>query len=130
MKKLVYIFIISAVLFSCNRRSEISDYPIQPVSFTQVELTDDFWLPRLETNNKVTLPFAFDQSEETGRLKNFRVAGGLEEGGFNSLFPFDDSDVFKIMEGASYSLQKFYDPELDAFMDTLISWGKINGTDR
>lgn len=122
MKKFLSILIISTIFFSCNRKSEIADYPIQPVPFTQVTFTDDFWLPRLETNNRVTIPYAFDQSEETGRLKNFRVAGGLEEGSFNSLYPFDDSDVFKIMEGASYSLQEFNDPELNAFMDTLISW--------
>ncbi len=122
MKKLIYILVLSAILISCNRSSKVTDYPITPVPFTQVTLNDNFWLPRLVTNNKITIPYAFEQSEETGRLKNFRIAGALEEGTFSSRYPFDDSDVFKIMEGAAYSLQEFYDPELDAFMDTLISW--------
>ena len=122
MKKIIYVFILSALFFSCDKQSQNADYPISPVPFTKVTLDDDFWLPRLETNNKITIPYAFEQTEQTGRLKNFRVAGGLEEGTFNSRYPFDDSDVFKIMEGASYSLQEFYDPDLDAFMDTLISW--------
>ena len=122
MKKILFTIVLLSIFISCKRSSQNVDYSIQPVPFTQVTLTDDFWLPRLETNNKITIPYAFEQSEKTGRLKNFRVAGDLEEGSFNSLYPFDDSDVFKILEGASYSLQGFYDPELDVFLDTLISW--------
>ncbi|MBU2652333.1 MAG: glycoside hydrolase family 127 protein [Bacteroidetes bacterium] len=125
MKKPVIALILLAVLFiftSCQEERNSKDYKIRPVSFTKVDLTDNFWKSRLETNNRVTIPFAFEQCEETGRLKNFRVAGGLEEGGFSSRYPFDDSDVFKIMEGAAYSLQEFPDDSLDAYLDTLISW--------
>lgn len=97
-----------------------ADYPILPVPFTQVKLTDDFWAPRIETNSRVTIPIAFRHCETTGRIRNFEVAGGLAEGSFNSTYPFDDSDVFKIIEGASYALQVNYDPELDAYLDSLI----------
>jgi DUF1680 family protein len=44
----------------------------------------------------------------------------MAEGEFCSTYPFDDSDVYKIIEGASYSLQTFPDPELEAELDTLI----------
>ncbi len=96
------------------------DYSITPVPFTRVTLADSFWLPRIIKNTEVTIPIAFRQSEETGRIKNFEVAGGLVEGSFCSIYPFDDSDVFKIMEGASYSLMIKPDPVLEAYLDTLI----------
>ncbi|MEE4177204.1 MAG: beta-L-arabinofuranosidase domain-containing protein, partial [Bacteroides sp.] len=106
---------------SCDQRvGKKSDYPIRPVPFNQVRVTDQFWAPRIQRNAEVTIPIAFQQSEETGRIKNFKVAAGLEEGGFCSLYPFDDSDVFKIMEGASYSLQTYPDPQLEAYLDTLV----------
>jgi len=97
------------------------DYPIQPVTFNQVELDDDFWAPRIRLNHELTIPYAFEQSEQTGRVKNFEIAAGWEEGSFCSIYPFDDSDVFKIIEGASYSLNMFPDPELDQYVDELIT---------
>ncbi len=95
--------------------------PVEPVPFHQVELADGFWLPRLRLNHQHTIPFAFRQSEETGRIRNFEVAGRLVEGTFNTIYPFDDSDVYKIIEGASYSLQIFPDPKLDAYLDEVIA---------
>lgn len=95
------------------------DYPIRPVAFTDVQINDNFWAPRIETNRKVTIPYNFEKSEETGRLRNFAIAGGLEKGEFEGIF-FNDSDVFKIIEGASYSLMVHEDPELDTYLDDLI----------
>ncbi|MCJ7582297.1 MAG: glycoside hydrolase family 127 protein [Candidatus Aminicenantes bacterium] len=106
--------------FSCQRQTR-ADYPFQPVTFTSVHFSDNFWLPRLETNKNVTIPFALDQSEKTGRLKNFEIAGGAAEGKFCSIYPFDDSDVYKIIEGASYTLNIQRDPELEEFLDELIA---------
>ncbi|MCK4343865.1 MAG: glycoside hydrolase family 127 protein [Bacteroidales bacterium] len=106
---------------ACSERPKTtSDYPIKPVPFTSVAVKDKFWAPRIKRNHVVTIPIAFEQSEETGRVKNFKIAGGLEEGEFCSIYPFDDSDVFKIIEGASYSLQTLPDPKLEAYLDTLI----------
>ncbi|GAB4112976.1 MAG: glycoside hydrolase family 127 protein [Acidobacteriota bacterium] len=95
--------------------------PVQPVPFHQVELEDGFWLPRLRLNHEHTIPFALRQSEETGRIRNFEVAGGLVKGTFNTIYPFDDSDVYKIIEGASYSLQVFPDARLAAQLDEIIA---------
>jgi hypothetical protein len=121
-KRMVLIFIGMAALFlSGCREFSPGDYPVQPVDFTRVDITDDFWAPRLETNRKVTIPYAFDMCEETGRIKNFEIAGGLTKGeSFCSAYPFDDSDVYKIIEGASYSLQVHPDPELEKYVDSLI----------
>lgn len=119
----VLLFTISSLfLFIGCQPEENKEYPIEPVPFTSVKVTDQFWGPRIQRNYKVTIPIAIKKSRETGRIKNFKVAGGLEEGGFSSRFRFDDSDVFKVIEGASYTLQTFPDKELEAQLDTLVHY--------
>ncbi len=97
------------------------DYPIRPVPFTQVGFDDPFWAPRLETNRRVTIPYAFEKCEETGRTDNLRKAAGLMDGPYVGKYPFDDSDVFKIVEGAAYTLSLGGDPELERYLDRLIA---------
>ncbi len=87
----------------CGTKSK-SDYPVQPVPLTAVHFQDRFWAPRIETNRRVTIPFALKQCEETGRVANFEIAGGLKKGSFCTKYAFDDSDVYKVIEGAAYSL--------------------------
>jgi len=124
MRSFLSILVLATIMMGCHEKPEKkpSDYPITPVPFTDVKITDHFWSARIDTNTRVTIPFALQQCEATGRLKNFRVAGELEAGTFNSRYPFDDSDVFKIIEGASYSLHNHPDPALENYLDTLISW--------
>ena len=93
---------------------------LAPVPFQAVKMEDSFWRPRIETNRAVTIPANFRKSEETGRIANFARAGGLEPGPHQGKH-YDDSDVFKIIEGASYSLSQTYDTELDAYLDGLIA---------
>ena len=88
------------------------DYPIAPVPFTAVRLTDAFWAPRIETNRTVTIPAIFRKCEETGRIDNFAIAGGLIKGEYKGE-RYNDTDVYKTIEGASYSLMVHPDPELD-----------------
>ncbi|MGC8865490.1 MAG: glycoside hydrolase family 127 protein [Bacteroidales bacterium] len=95
---------------------------LNPVPFTRVKLNDAFWAPRIQTNHEVTIPISIQKSRETGRIQNFVVAARLAPGSFCSKYPFDDSDVFKIIEGASYSLQLFPDTRLEATLDTLIHY--------
>ena len=90
------------------------------VNFTNVKLTDHFWAPRIQLNQEVTIPIAIQQCYKTGRVENFKIAGKLAKGKFQSEYPFDDSDVYKIIEGASYSLQTNPDPFLEKRIDTLI----------
>jgi uncharacterized protein len=103
------------------------DYPVQPVPFTAVRMNDVFWAPRIETNRTVTIPFAFKKCEETGRVGNFeRAAAALRGEKVDRTippYPFDDTDIYKVIEGASYTLSVQKDPQLDAYIDTLI--GKI-----
>lgn len=101
-----------------------ADYNITPIPFNKVRLTDSFWTQRVHTNKEVTIPIAFSHCESTGRIDNFKVAGGLMEGKFKSESPFDDSDVSKVIEGAAYALSADEDPELEAYVDSVISYMK------
>jgi uncharacterized protein len=112
--------IVLLAMTSCTGAGDDENYPIRPVPFTSVKMTDSFWAPRIEKNHEVTIPIAFGYCESTGRVKNFEIAGGLDTGAFQTIYPFDDSDVTKIIEGAAYSLQTFPDPELEAYVDSLI----------
>ena len=96
------------------------DYPIQGVPFTSVTLNDNFWAPRLKVHREVTIPIALYQCYNTGRVDNFLKAGRLKEGDFGTEYTFDDTDIYKIIEGASYSLQTCPDKELEAHLDALI----------
>jgi len=96
------------------------DYPIQPVPFTAVRIADSFWSPRLETNRVRTVWYDFEKCEQTGRIDNFAKAGKLMEGPFRGT-PFDDSDVYKVIEGAAYTLAIQPDPKLDEYLDRLIA---------
>jgi DUF1680 family protein len=122
MGKAIPVAVFAAAVFSmiCSPASAGSDYPIRPVPFTDVHLNDVFWAPRLETNRAVTIPFAFQKNEETGRVDNFRKAAGLMKGAYEGR-RFNDSDVFKAMEGAAYTLMLKPDPKLEAALDDLIA---------
>src|SRR5262252_8322006 len=93
-----------------NPQSAIKrDYPVKPVPFTSVHFNDVFWAPRIEINRTVTIPFAFQKDEETGRVRNFIEAATAlrgEEIKDKKLpgYPFDDTDVYKVIEGAAYAL--------------------------
>lgn len=97
------------------------DAPIQEVPFTQVQFNDPFWSPRIEINRTVSIPSAFHQCEINGRFDNFAIAGGLMKGEHKGDFSFDDTDPYKIIEGASYSLAVQYDEKLDHYLDSVIS---------
>jgi DUF1680 family protein len=100
--------------------AQTKDYPIKPVSFTDVKLSDRFWTSRIETNRTVTIPASFARCENTGRVKNFEMAAA-RSGKFCTKFPFDDTDIYKTVEGASYSMAVHPDAKLDAYVDSLIT---------
>ncbi len=97
----------------------MNDYPIRAIPPTDVTIRDDFWSPRLVTNRTVTISYVLGQCEATGRVDNFRKAAGRMAGDHEGLF-FNDSDVFKVMEGAALSLATHPDPALDRTLDDLI----------
>ncbi len=93
--------------------------PLEPVPFTRVRVADAFFAPRIETNRARTLPHCLDTCERTGRLANFRRAAGREEGPFQGIY-FNDSDVYKAIEGAAYALASRPDGALEARIDAII----------
>ena len=102
------------------------DYPVKPVPFTAVHFADAFWLPRIETNRTVSVPFAFEKCEESKRVYHFERAAAALRG--ESLadkappgYPFDDTDLYKVIEGAAYTLSVRPDPRLEAYLDGLIA---------
>jgi uncharacterized protein len=106
-------------------QKQTHDYPVQPVPFTSVHLADVFWAPRIETNRKVTIPAAFQQCELSGRMNNFERAAQALRGQPHDKtpppYPFDDTDLYKVIEGAAYVLSVQPDPALDAYVDGLIA---------
>ncbi|MEI8290170.1 MAG: glycoside hydrolase family 127 protein [Verrucomicrobiota bacterium] len=119
MKLLIHTALLLAPLAALHAAAT-KDYPIQPVSFTAVRVQDAFWTPRLETNRLTTIWYDFQRCEETGRIDNFSKAAGLMPGEFKGI-PYDDSDVYKVIEGAAYSLALAPDPKLDKYLDDLIA---------
>src|SRR5258708_2575838 len=118
MKKILTI----AVAFICLMQTvsaQNKDYTFRAVPFTSVKLTDNFWLPRIRVNQMVTIPASFERCDKTGRVKNFIMAA-THTGKFCTTYPFDDTDIYKTIEGASFSLSLFPDKKLETYIDSLI----------
>ncbi len=118
-----FTFIALLVPGCVNKPPPAADYPVQPVSFTSVKLTDNFWAPRIKKIAEVTIPMTFDLCESTGHIQDMQISGETDSGKMQAINPFDNPDLFKLIEGASYSLQTFPDPVLETYLDTLI--GKV-----
>lgn len=103
-----------------HHEHELQDYPIQPVEIRQVKLKDNFWLPIVQRVQEKTIEFALEKCTEEGRFENFLIAGGEMEGDVRGAMPFDDTDVYKIIEGASNSLISSPNEELEVLLDSLI----------
>src|SRR3954463_9113159 len=125
LRVLVIFATLGLVTLSVKAQKQAHDYPVQPVPFTAVKLNDVFWAPRIETNRKVTIPAAFQKCEESGRVNNFERAAqalrGEEHDKKAPPYPFDDTDLYKVIEGASYVLNVQPDPKVDAYVDGMIA---------
>ncbi len=93
---------------------------LDPVPLQHVRLSDDFWEPRRRLNREKTLPSQYRYLEETGRLDNFRRASGKIGGEYQGIY-FNDSDVYKWLEAASWTLAGGDDPALERMVDAAIS---------
>ena len=123
MKKLLATMLLTTVVASASAKSpkqQSHGYPIDPVPFTSVKVTDNFWGQRLKASREVTIPLAFSKCEETGRYQNFINAAHpsdtIKVGGL----AFDDTDVYKTIEGASYLLQTYPDKKLEHYIDSVL----------
>jgi hypothetical protein len=121
LKNINSLLLAGLLAFSCQQKEPAPNESLNPVPFTAVQLTDVFWAPKIDINRTVSIPSAFGKCEETGRLDNFALAGDIIEGEHQGDFPFDDTDIYKVLEGASYALAVQYDPKLDAYLDSVIT---------
>jgi len=96
-------------------------YTISPVNIQHVKLTDEFWLPIIKRVQEKTIEYAIEKCEEEGRFENFLIAGKQLEGTVKGAMPFDDTDVYKIIEGASNSLISAPNKTLEKLLDSLIN---------
>lgn len=98
--------------------------PFRAIPFEAVRFEGGFWGVWQETLRRVTIPHMLDQCEKTGRTQNFDLAAaalkGETVGPYCSRYPFDDSDVYKVIEAASYLLHQHRDPELENAVDQII----------
>lgn len=125
--KPILLFLVLALAWGCSQKQPAPEtgYPISPVKIKNVELTDNFWLPKIKVIQDSTIQYSFEKCAEEGRMENFLIAGGLKPGPVRGKMPFDDTDVYKIIEGASNTLISQPNPELDAYLDSIISIIKI-----
>ena len=93
---------------------------LRAVPFTDVKIQDGFWAPRRETNRLASIPFSLRQLEEAGNLENMRLAARGATSGFRGPV-FMDSDLYKAIEAASYSLATHPDPALEKQLDDIIA---------
>ena len=121
MRKLFITGLIGLSLCLQAQVKKSGGYPITPVPFTSVKVTDAFWGQRLKASREVTIPLAFSKCEETGRYQNFVKAAHPSESYKVEGFSFDDTDVYKTIEGASYSMQIYPDKKLDRYIDSVLT---------
>jgi len=129
----IILLLVIAILYNCksdnNQSANIEEpqtgYPIQPVDIQHVKLTDSFWLPIIKRVQEKTIEYAIAKCEEEGRLDNFLIAGAEMEGEVKGAMPFDDTDVYKIIEGASNTLISSPNKDLEKLLDSLIGIIKV-----
>ncbi|MEJ8840857.1 beta-L-arabinofuranosidase domain-containing protein [Lacibacter sp. H375] len=118
MKKVFLLLLVC--LFQLNLFAQNGLQKIEFINFSQVNVTDAFWKPKIDKVATKTLAACIYQTEvATPRLRNFeRVArnkGEQHEGIF-----YDDSDVFKALEAMAYSLKTHPNAEMEKKCDEWI----------
>ena len=112
--------LLAILAFTSSLRAEPPARKLRPVPFTAVKLEDGLWAPRIETNRRETVPHNIDTCEKTGRISNYSKAAGKEKGKFQGIY-FNDSDVYKMIEGVAYTLATHRDAALEAKLDQIIA---------
>lgn len=115
------VWLVVLVLFLALAQAQVKkDYAVRPALLASVQVADGFWAPRLETSRTITLWHVFKQAEAAGEFDNFAKAAGLMEGPFRGSSPARDSDAYKTIEGAAYTVAAHPDPKLEKYVDDLI----------
>ncbi len=116
LRLLLVVFLISSQTLSARQ----GQLPLQVHSFSEIQITDAFWKPKLKKVAEKSLPAAIYQTEvKTGRIRNFEKVARKQGEEHEGIY-YDDSDVYKLLEAMAYSLQNFPDAELEAKADEWI----------
>lgn len=119
--KSILVIALTGICLAGSAQTHDGGYPITPVPFTSVKVTDSFWGQRLKASREVTIPLAFSKCEETGRYDNFYKAAHPSSEYKVGGLAFDDTDVYKTIEGASYSMQTYPDKKLAKYIDSVLT---------
>ena len=115
----VVLMFISLMLFA-----QTSLQKIQGVNFSQVNITDNFWKPKMDKVATATLPACIYQTEvKTPRIRNFEKVARKKAGGQGEKHEgiyYDDSDVYKALEAMAYSIKTHPDPQMEKKADDWI----------
>jgi DUF1680 family protein len=127
ISKSILVIVAIAAVVSCStvpkeeKGAVYAEYPIAAVPIRNVKLMDEFWLPLIQDVQERTIEYALQKCREEGRFDNFLIAGGRMQGEVRGVMPFDDTDVYKTIEGASNSLISAPNPQLEMLLDSLIA---------
>ena len=114
-----------ALPLQAKQKTGQTGYPVSQVPFTSVKISPNtFWGQRIKAAREVTVPLAFSKCQSQGRYENFvRAAHPSDSYNVEKLepLPFDDTDVYKTIEGASYLLQTYPDKKLEAYIDSVLN---------
>lgn len=126
IKRILFAFATAVITVLTAGAATAGD--ITPVPFTNVHITDRFWAQRLSVMRRTTIRYALKKVEDAGQIRNFEYAGRIVSGKakvgdlkFQSENPYDDAEVYKVLEGAAYLLTVEKDPWLEAKCDSIIS---------
>lgn len=133
---LSFIIIVCLIFMGCSNNkvphnstnknlTQQTGYSITPVNIQHVKVTDEFWLPIIKKVQEKTIEYAISKCDVEGRFDNFLIAGKQLEGNVKGAMPFDDTDVYKIIEGASNSLISAPNKPLEKLLDSLINIIKV-----
>ena len=119
----VALALLLTTLSACQQKSPAEDDAslkmIEAVDFSHVKINDSFWSTILQKHVSATIPVCIDQIEnQTGRIQNFENAAKRQ--GEHSGIYFDDSDVYKALEGMAYTLVNNPDPAFEQKADEWI----------
>ena len=117
MKK---IFLVTALIAGIKVFSQTPSQKFEFVNFSQVNITDNFWKPKIDKVATVTMKACIYQTEiNTPRIHNFEKVARNKGEKFEGIY-YDDSDVYKALEAMAYALKTHPDPLLEAKADEWI----------
>ena len=98
----------------------------RPAEIKEVQIQDTFWSQYMELVRDTVIPYQWEilndrvpDVERSHAVRNFKIAAGMDKGCFYGEV-FQDSDLAKWLEAASYCLESAPEPELEAVMDEVI----------